>query len=175
MSSRGLLISSPRCTCADASDCQIVVMCHIACWFRSGALSKFDQFYRSSHWCRRQRCRGCKCTPKSFDLVKIRAKSLKTFTNTIKIWAKMVINMLWFEQKWCPKWHEEVFAGHFFGVFSGKFGRIWEKILCAPKTLPALKPMCQASSKPGVPNLSLTMYPFSIPTDKYVPLQHFTR
>jgi len=24
----------------------------------------------------------------------------------------------------------------------------------------------------GVPNLSLTMYPFSIPTDKHVPLQH---
>jgi len=28
--------------------CQIVVMCHIACWFRSGALLKFDQFYHSS-------------------------------------------------------------------------------------------------------------------------------
>jgi len=27
----------------------------------------------------------------------------------------------------------------------------------------------------GVPNLSLTMYPFSIPTDEYVPLQHFNR
>jgi len=25
----------------------------------------------------------------------------------------------------------------------------------------------------GVPNLSLTMYPFSIPTDDHVPLQHF--
>ena len=27
---------------------QIVVMCHIACWFRSGAVLKFDQFYHSS-------------------------------------------------------------------------------------------------------------------------------
>jgi len=27
----------------------------------------------------------------------------------------------------------------------------------------------------GVPNLSLTMYPFSIPTDEHVPLQHFKR
>ena len=27
---------------------QIVVMCHIACWFRSGAVLKFDQFYQSS-------------------------------------------------------------------------------------------------------------------------------
>jgi len=30
-------------------------------------------------------------------------------------------------------------------------------------------------SSPGVLNLSLAMCPFSIPTDKYVPLQHFTR
>jgi len=27
---------------------QIVVMYHIACWFRSGAMLKFDQFYHSS-------------------------------------------------------------------------------------------------------------------------------
>jgi len=39
-------------------------------------------------------CRGCKSTPKSFDLVKIPkksveiwAKSLKTFTKSLKIWA----------------------------------------------------------------------------------------
>jgi len=27
---------------------QIVVMCHIACWFRSGAVLTFDQFYHSN-------------------------------------------------------------------------------------------------------------------------------
>ena len=27
---------------------QIDVMCHIACWFRSGAVLKFDQFFHSS-------------------------------------------------------------------------------------------------------------------------------
>ena len=27
---------------------QIVVMCHIACWFRSGTVLKFDKFYHSS-------------------------------------------------------------------------------------------------------------------------------
>ena len=27
----------------------------------------------------------------------------------------------------------------------------------------------------GVPNLSLTMYPFSIPKNEHVPLQHFDR
>ena len=30
-------------------------------------------------------------------------------------------------------------------------------------------------SKAGVPNLCLTMYPFSIPTNEHVPLQHFNR
>jgi len=32
-----------------------------------------------------------------------------------------------------------------------------------------------ATTRTGVPNLSLTMYPFSIPTDEHVPLQHFNR
>ena len=27
---------------------QIVVVCHIACWFRNGAVLKFDQFCHSS-------------------------------------------------------------------------------------------------------------------------------
>jgi len=31
------------------------------------------------------------------------------------------------------------------------------------------------SHMPRVPNLSLTMYPFSIPTDEHVSLQHFNR
>jgi len=35
--------------------------------------------------------RGCKRTPKSFDLSKIRAKSLKR-------WAKMAANVVWFQQ-----------------------------------------------------------------------------
>jgi len=30
-------------------------------------------------------------------------------------------------------------------------------------------------TRAGVPNLSLTMYPFSISTDKHVPLQNFDR
>jgi len=33
----------------------------------------------------------------------------------------------------------------------------------------------KSSSKPGVPNLSLTMYPFSISTNNNVPLQHVDR
>ena len=51
-------------------------------------------------------CRGCKRTLKSFDLVKIReksveiwAKSLKTFTKSLKIWA----NSWKYEQEWRPK------------------------------------------------------------------------
>jgi len=46
MSSGELSISSPRCTCADASDYVRSLLCvTFACWFRSGAV--FDQFYHS--------------------------------------------------------------------------------------------------------------------------------
>jgi len=49
MSSRELTISSPRCTCADASDYVRSLLCAtFACWFRSGAVLKFDQFYQSN-------------------------------------------------------------------------------------------------------------------------------
>ena len=51
MSSREPSISSPRCTCADASDYFRSLLCAtFACWFRSGAgaVLKFDQFYHSS-------------------------------------------------------------------------------------------------------------------------------
>jgi len=34
---------------------------------------------------------------------------------------------------------------------------------------------CGKGHKAGVPNLFMTMYPFSIPTDEHVPLQHFDR
>jgi len=33
--------------------------------------------------------------------------------------------------------------------------------------------LCFENLRTGVPNLSLTMYPFSIPTDEHVPLQYF--
>jgi len=35
-------------------------------------------------------CMGCKCTPKNFELVKIRAKSLKIRAKSVEIWAKCV-------------------------------------------------------------------------------------
>jgi len=45
-----------------------------------------------THWCWRWGCRECKYTPNSFGLVKILAKSfkiwsksLKTFTNSVKV------------------------------------------------------------------------------------------
>ena len=41
-------------------------------------------------WCRRWGWRGCKCTPKSLDVVKIRAKSLKIRTKSTEIWEKSV-------------------------------------------------------------------------------------
>ena len=49
MSSRELPISSPRCTSADASDSVRSLLCAtFACWFRGGAVLKFDQFHHSS-------------------------------------------------------------------------------------------------------------------------------
>ena len=49
MSSRELSISSPRCTCADARDYVRSLSCAtFACWFRSGAVLKFDQVCHSS-------------------------------------------------------------------------------------------------------------------------------
>ena len=49
----------------------------------------------TNQWCRRRGCRECKRIPRSFDLLKIRAKSVeiwtksvKTFTNALKIWAE---------------------------------------------------------------------------------------
>ena len=49
MSSRELSISSPRCTCADASDYVRSLLCAtFAFWFRSDAVLKFDQFCHSS-------------------------------------------------------------------------------------------------------------------------------
>jgi len=35
-------------------------------------------------------CRGCYRTPKTFDLLKIRAKSLKMWAKSVEIWAKFV-------------------------------------------------------------------------------------
>ena len=75
-----------------------------------------------THWCRRRGCRECKHTSKSFDLVKTfnnRAKSLTTFTNSVKVWAKMAPSIFWFE-KTCAQ-------------FSGKFVRIRAKIICTTK------------------------------------------
>jgi len=51
MSSRELSISSPRCTCTctDASDYVRSLLCAtFACWFRTGAVLKLDQFYHSN-------------------------------------------------------------------------------------------------------------------------------
>jgi len=65
------------------------------------------------HWCRRRGCRECNCTtplkfwigenPGKFHKIgkksyKIRAKSLRTFTNSLNISANMAPSMLWFEK-----------------------------------------------------------------------------
>jgi len=97
---------------------------------------------------------GCSRTPKSFDLLKIRAKSLK-------IWAKLPLKLVCF-QKLAPnvcrkntKTHEdflfevlskkdlrEKFCRHMsYKKLFGKFGEIRAKTLRTSKYLPAPKPM----------------------------------
>jgi len=58
------------------------------------------------------------------------------------IWAKMVLEVPWFE-KMLSTWNEmqSFFLRSVFGVLSGRFGEIWAKILCAPKNLAAPTPM----------------------------------
>ena len=43
-----------------------------------------------THWCSRRGCRGWKRIPKTFDLVKIRAKSIKLRAKSVEIWQKCV-------------------------------------------------------------------------------------
>ena len=56
MSSRRLLISSPRCTCADASGATLLVGSAAV-----QAVLKFDQFYRSSVFKPSLDLLPCKC------------------------------------------------------------------------------------------------------------------
>jgi len=69
----------------------------------SSSLEYYLILWRNNYytqWCRRRGCRWCKRTPKSFDLVetrlkslKIRAKSVKTFANSLQLRAKMAPNV----------------------------------------------------------------------------------
>jgi len=89
--------------------------------------------------CRRQGCRWCKLTPKSFDLMEIWAKSVeiwgksvKTFTKSLKIWenslsirAKMAPNVVWFEKN--DAQHLQNYMKTFFWRLSQKRS-LWENI-----------------------------------------------
>jgi len=70
---------------------------------------------------------------------KIWEKSLRTFTNSLKIWAKMAPNMLWFEKNGAriDFFLEVTFVWFFFG----KVGRIRAKFFRNPKNLSAPTPM----------------------------------
>jgi len=65
-------------------------------------VSSHQQSSGQIQWCRRW---GCKLSRKSFDLLKIRAKSLKicakslkTWVKSLKIWGKMALNVVWLQQ-----------------------------------------------------------------------------
>jgi len=101
-----------------------------------------------------QWCRRYKRTPNSFDLSKIRAKSLKTWEKSLKIWAKWYPTFFCFKKmapSVCRKWshtknHPKKGVHDLWGRKShknilGKFGEIWAKILRTPKNFPAPTPM----------------------------------
>jgi len=114
----------------------------------------FDDYRKQ--WCRRWRCR-CNRTPKSFDLSKIRTKSLKKSWISGQKWCPTLLYL----KKWCPTFAENT-RRHFLMVTSEKvfmmfvggnlqvkvgqklFGQFWvnrARILCTPKNLPAPTPM----------------------------------
>ena len=89
-------------------------------------------------WCRR---RGCKRTPKSFDLSKIRAKSLKIWEESLKnrqnLWklhAKMATNVVWL-QKMATNICRKINVGLLFWRSHQKRSSwsLWEKI-CRQKS-----------------------------------------
>jgi len=108
------------------------------------------------YWYEKQWCWGweCKCIPKSFNLLKIWATSLK-------IRVKMAPNIVWLQKmapKVCRKTHEDLFGGHTKKGLNDlcgrecvgktctknvleKFGEIRVKNPSQPQKLPTLQPM----------------------------------
>jgi len=68
-------------------------------------------------------CRGCKRTPKSFDLVKIRAKFLKIRAKSVEIWSQCVktfansLDVLWFLKNGALNQSADGFLEVIFSVF----------------------------------------------------------
>ena len=89
-------------------------------------------FFILVHWCRR---RGCNCTPKSFNLVRIRAKSEEICAKYVQIFGKLLY-VLWFckngTQKislfFCNSCINWLFSGNWRKIW-GSFGEVWANML----------------------------------------------
>jgi len=102
----------------------------------------------NNQWYRRWVWSGCKRTPKSFDLVKIRAKSLKIREKSVESWAKCVKTfamMCTDFLKWCPKskcrllnFLKAIFLV-FFGQVRGHLAKIVLDVLWYEKNEPKMK------------------------------------
>ena len=79
---------------------------------------------------------GVKLHHQNVDLAKIREKSLRTFTNSLTIWAKMAPNMLWLEKNGARTDMKSFFFLEITFVF-GQVGGIRSKFFRTPKHLPA--------------------------------------
>ena len=97
---------------------------------------RFSSCLYRRHWYRRRGCRGCKRTPKTFDLVKIRANSLKSGQNLCKfgqnVWKpfrKITVCALilqnWHLKLKCRRFFKVVFLFRYFLASYGKFGQKW--------------------------------------------------
>ena len=77
-----------------------------------------------NHWCRRRGCSRWKYIPTSFDLVKIRAKSVEIWAKSLKILS----NSRKYEQKWRPTAPKITWRAFFWmSLFmESHFGQVWE-------------------------------------------------
>jgi len=78
----------------------------------------------------------------------------------------------WTSVSWCvcSRWHDTRRSAS--ALFCIAFGIKTLRVVC-PFPQINIFYECLTPTSAGVPNLSLTMYPFSIPTDEHIPLQHF--
>jgi len=131
------------------------------------------------HWCTRRECKPpqqCWFGENPGKIPKNQAKSLKNFTNSLKIWAKMAPNMLWFEKNGAQNDMESFSLEVTFLVFLGEFGRIQAKILRNSKNLPGPTPMWCGTSGTiwnccwpwGIPSSPMDIAPTTLPRGKAV-------
>jgi len=97
--------------------------------------------HRVKYWCRKRGCKRCNRTPRSFELVKIRAKSTKIRAKCEEIWEKYVqtsaklLYVCLFCKNGTQNESEDVFVGgHFLSkFFRASLRKFGQKFFATPK------------------------------------------